>query len=367
MEAVLGLAFVAAALWPAAAGASPFSGQGMWIWYVSASSGGDLSRIAAKAERRNITTLFVKSADGTSPWSQFNPSMIRTLHRDGLRVCAWQFVYGVHPGHEAALGAAAATDGADCLVIDAESDYEGRYASASRYVYRLRKLVGDDYPVALAGFPYVDYHPGFPYSVFLGPGAAQFNAPQLYWHTIGTTVAGGFAHMFEFNRAYRRPLTPLGQTYAGPPLSELRQFRRYALSYGFLGISWWDWQETAGSEWQALGASEPPPITGFTKPVAYPPLARGSAGDLVVWAQEHLNGAGEGIAVDGAFGGQTRRAVRAFQAKAGLPVTGALDAASWRALLKVTPRMVHWWRLGSKRATAPSSAALPALRNEIQR
>ncbi len=70
-------------------------------------------------------------------------------------------------------------------MIDAEGHYEGRYAQAPTYMRTLRALVGPDYPIALAAFPYVDYHPAFPFSVFLGPGGAQYNAPQLYWKTIG--------------------------------------------------------------------------------------------------------------------------------------------------------------------------------------
>ena len=53
--------------------------------------------------------------------------------------------------------------------------------------------------MALAGFPYVDYHPGFPYSVFLGPGGAQYNAPQMYWVDIGTSVNTVYAHTYAYN------------------------------------------------------------------------------------------------------------------------------------------------------------------------
>ena len=98
--------------------------------------------------------------------------------------------------------------GADCLVIDVEGHYEGRYPQASTYMTTLRSIVGPDYPLALTSFPYVDYHPALPYSVFLGPGGAQYNIPQLYWKTIGTTVDAGFAHTWVWNRAYGRPILP---------------------------------------------------------------------------------------------------------------------------------------------------------------
>ena len=144
-------------------------GNGMWIWVMGASHRGSIPAIVAQARRSNIRTLFIKSGDGRNYWRQFTPALVSALHRAGLRVCAWQYVYGSYPVIEAQVGAQAVRNGADCLVIDAESEYEGRYVSAYSYVSTLRRLVGATYPISLAGFPYVHFHPGFPYSVFLGP------------------------------------------------------------------------------------------------------------------------------------------------------------------------------------------------------
>ena len=54
-----------------------------------------------------------------------------------------------------------------------------------------------------------------PYSVFLGPGGAQFDVPQIYWHAIGTTPDAAYAHTFIQNRIYGRVIAPLGQIYGG--------------------------------------------------------------------------------------------------------------------------------------------------------
>ena len=70
--------------------------------------------------------MFVKSSDGAGErWAQFNPALVAALHANGLRVCAWQYVYGADPAGEAALGADAVAAGADCLVIDAEIGVRG--------------------------------------------------------------------------------------------------------------------------------------------------------------------------------------------------------------------------------------------------
>jgi hypothetical protein len=331
------------------AGPGVFAGQGMWIWELPRSEGGNVSAIVARARAANVQTVFVKGADGTNLWAQFTPALVASLKSAGLRVCAWQYTYGSDPSGEAATAAQAIARGADCFVIDAEAEYEGHYAQAQQYVRALRARVGAAYPLALSSFPYVDYHPGFPYSVFLGPGAAQANLPQMYWKAIGTSVDQVYAHTWPLNRPYGAPIYPVGQTYQSPSASELTGFRALAAAYGAGGLSWWDWQETNATGWQALAAPLPP-ASRPPSADAWPTLAQGSSGDLVVWAQEHLNGAGYVVTVDGGFGSATRNALMRFQAASGLSQNGRLDAASWPALLRA-PIVQATWASGSTAAT----------------
>jgi hypothetical protein len=380
-------------------GPTAFDGNGMWIWYLSKSHGGSPSAIAAQAQAHGVRTVYVKSADGADPWAQFNATAVAALKATGLRVCGWQFVYGRDPIGEAQAAAAAQVAGADCFVIDAESAYEGKYAQAQRYIEQLRALVGPDFPIGLTSFPYVDFHPGLPYSVFMGPGGATFNLPQVYWKTIGDTVDESLAHTYTWNLPYETALFPLGQTYDGPRASDIRRFRQLSAAYGARGLSWWVWQFTTASAWDAVGD----PVDPLERPeTLWPTLSArsdgrvGSRGDLVVWAQEHLVGAGASVGVDGAFGAGTARAVSDFQAASGLPVTGEVDAETWPVLLKVAPAPVDWAAqaraatargaraAGARAATTrraggdgargerlpagpngPSSAGLPAKRYEI--
>jgi hypothetical protein len=354
---------------------SPFAGRGMWIWYVSQSNGGSVASIIASAKRYGIGTLLIKSGDGSGTWSQFTPALISTLHANGFRVCGWQYVYGNSPVAEAHVGAAAAQAGADCLVIDAEGEYEGKYVQAQTYVSTLRALVGASFPVGLAGFPYVDYHPGFPYSVFLGPGGAQYNTPQMYWADIGVTVDEVFAHTYMFNRIYQRTIAPLGQVSGSPRLSQIRRFRQLSRAYGAPGLSWWDWQEASASEWQAL--SQPiGTLQGFSPAASVASLGKGAQGDVVVWAQEHLVSAGYPVTIDGAFGPGTRAAVVRFQRAHGLPAIGLIGPATWQALLRYAPVQVRWTKSGAHTAMVsragaiapvPKSASLPARGYEIAR
>jgi hypothetical protein len=355
------------------ASASAFDAQGMWIWYVSKSHGGSLSRIIGRAKQSGIGTVYVKAGDGSGTWSQFTSPLVSALHAGGLRVCAWQFVYGDAPYKEAQVGAAAVEKGADCLIIDAEGQYEGKYASADQYIRKLRALVGTDFPLGLAAFPYIDYHPGFPYSVFLGQDGAQYNLPQMYWNTIGASVGSVFAHTYLYNRVFQRPIYPIGQTYSVLGTRALTRFRRLSLNYGASGVSWWSWQETTGREWGALGRRVTR-VGGFRPSLDLPLLKRKSRGDLVVWAQEHLVAAGQStLPVTGIYGNQTYNAVFAFQQQKGLLPDGMIGTDTWHKLLEYTPVRIPWGARASRARlvtgrsalAAPLSASLPARANEV--
>jgi hypothetical protein len=374
----------------------------MWIWELASVDGGNIGAMIGTAHRYGIGTLIIKSSDGTNLWSQFTPGLVSTLHAHGIRVCAWQYVYGSAPVTEAYMGANAVNDGADCLVIDAESEYEGKYIAAQTYLQRLRDLIGGSYPVALAGLPYVDYHPAFPYSVFLGPGGAQYNAPQMYWRDIGVTTDAVFAHTYSFNLIYGRPIYPLGQVYNDPPAHQIVRFRELSRAYGASGVSWWDFADATLGAWIAI--SRPAgALPGYVPYTAMASIGRGARGDLVVWAQEHLISAGYALGVDGSFGEATLTDVLAFQTAHGLTADGIIGPETWHALLRYPPARILWaaaaagvrakattagrsqraavpgpaarrraiaaYAAGRSRAALvmplPRSAALPAKRNEL--
>jgi hypothetical protein len=349
----------------------PLAGNGMWIWYMSRSSHGKLGAIAKKAHANGIDTVLIKSGDGTGYWSQFSTRVVNGLHARGLNVCAWQFIYGSKAGKEAKVGAAAVAKGADCLVLDVEGQYEGKYPQASYFMSSLRSIVGPDYPIGLSSFPYVDYHPALPYSVFLGPGGAQYNIPQLYWKDIGTTVDTGYTHTWVWNRIYGRSIAPLGQVYSRPKAGQIKRFRALAMSHGFEGVSWWDWQEAGKRQWKAISQPVSPASAGPYP--SYPFLHTGSKGDFVAWAQQLLAGGGYTVPVSGYFQNSTRAAVVAFQQAKGLPMTGNLDVPTWGPLLENPPLAVRWTNGGAVAAgksgrvalPPPKSAKLPAVRDEI--
>jgi hypothetical protein len=331
-------------------------GNGMWIWQLEKSDGGDVEAIAARAVAAHVSTVFVKAGDGTTPWDQFSPLLVGALHQHGLKACAWQFVYGTSPEAEAAVGAAAVTDGADCLIIDAESQYEGKYAAAQKYMTALRAAVGASYPLGLTTFPYVDYHPSLPYSVFLAPGTgAQANLPQAYWKDIGGTVDAISAHTLAHNRIYGTPIAPLGQTYDNPSATDLRRFRQLWSAYGAQGLSWWSWQATDQAHWNVL--NEPDPVTTVEPDPGWPALGKGAKGDEVVWLQQHLTATYPDVTVSAKYDSPTIAAVQALQTANGIAVTGTTDASTWAAALKLPYTATDWTATAAKAAVARAATA----------
>jgi peptidoglycan hydrolase-like protein with peptidoglycan-binding domain len=337
------VALLASLAAPAAASAqdtSPFAGKGMWVWQLARSDRGNVDALAARAQRAGVTTIIVKAGNATTRWPQFSPSLVSALRARGLRVCAYHFLYGKRPVAEAALSARIVASGAECLVVDVEGQYAGRYSAAQTYLARFRAAVGPDYPLGFTSLPYVSWHARIPYSVFLGPNGAQVNLPQVYWKAIGAPVDRVFARTIAENTIYGRPLAPIGQLYNRPAPAAIARFRALAAAIGATGVSFWSWQSASASGWSAL-AREVAPAT--PPPVAPIVLRRGSKGDQVAWLQQHL-----GIAVTLRFDARTDEALRAFQLAHALVPSGQTDATTWQAVLAGEPVAVRWTSRGAK-------------------
>ena len=343
---VLGLAVSAAfSIVPAIAWASsPFTGTALWVGRVPASGAPELIGRSASA---GVRTLFVKAADGSSAEPQFTSTLVHELRAAGLSVCAWTFAYGVNPLGEATAALAAVHDGAQCLIVDAEGQYDGRYGQAQLFVKALRAGLGKRFPIALAGQAEVAQHPTFPYSVFLGPGAFNFDLPQMYWLDLGTSVDAAYAATIPPNSIYGRPILPVGQIFGPPSIAELTRFRSLAGAYGAPGESFFD-IDIAEAPLLASLATPAPRLS--RKTVTPPTIHAGADGDEVLWAQELLNAAGARLPVGGFLGAQTSRAIAHFQARHRIASDGTLGPATWRALMRFHAREPSW----AKRA--PDSA-----------
>ena len=178
--------------------------------------------------------------------------------------------------------------------------------------------------------------------MFLAPGAAQANLPQVYWKAIGGSVDAVSAKTVAQNRIYGAPMAPLGQTYGATTPTDIKRFRAIWAGYGAAGLSWWSWQAATNAMWDAL--TSPAPATVVLSDPGWPTLRKGSKGDQVLWLQQHLStfDASVEVAAGGRFTAETDTILRAFQTAKGLPATGVTDAATWLAVLALPLRPIDW-------------------------
>ena len=196
----------------------------MWIWYCALErrnlSGSSPPRTGTDqhTDHQELPTAPPRGRSSTH-WSA-------RLHAAGLNVCAWQYVYGDHPVFEARSGPAV-NDGADCLMIDAESRIRRQVRRCADLHNGAAQADRAELPVALAGFPYIDYHPGV--SIFVVPRAGR----RPVQHSAD--VLDG--HRYERRRRVRpylrvqpactsAPIFPLGQVYNNPPPGQIIRFRQ---------------------------------------------------------------------------------------------------------------------------------------------
>lgn len=243
---------------------NPLDGNAMWVWYTPKPN--KLDAMIAQLKAAHMNSVLIKSGDGSTVWNQFNQGLVDRLHAAGLHVCAWHYVYGTHPITEARVSAYAYRQGAECMIIDAETEYEGRPTAARVYTRELRKLTSSHWLIGLSTFPYLKYHSSFPYHTFLRRGAATVNLPQMYWRDIGVSPAKIMQDTYQANRALGRPVYPIGQTWNNPGNGQLKAFQAAAKKVGARGVSWWDWSQTSAKSWTELNHSG----LFITKPKAQP-------------------------------------------------------------------------------------------------
>jgi hypothetical protein len=137
---------------------SPIYGKGIWIWRLNEAEDGNVSKIIWRLKDVRVNWLAIKGGDGTNFWShQCNHSLIAQFRNAGIKVLGWQYVYGDYPLEEANVANKILDVGVDGLIIDAESEYEGKPENAISYLEEIRKEHPESF-VAYTTFPIIDYH-----------------------------------------------------------------------------------------------------------------------------------------------------------------------------------------------------------------
>ena len=261
--------------------------KGMYLWQLWSTNGGghNLDSIMTRLRGAGIGWMVIKMADGDSYYNSPNHSLynwvvpnyssidsvVSLLHRNGIKLLAFQYVYGV-PHHWG--NAVSETDvanmildvkGIDGLLIDAEIEYDTlatRVASAQAYCDSIRAR----HPKSLVGltaWARINGHATFPWQAFLD--RVDVNMPQTYWAARPTTpqnelslMSGQFAAatagwIGQGDSAAAKPIMPLGQgEYFGysndVAAGDVASFCNLSRStYHYPGVSLWEYNQISHS------------------------------------------------------------------------------------------------------------------------
>jgi hypothetical protein len=197
------------------------TGLGIWIAFASAVGG----HAKAAEQLVELGASWVAPRAGASDtrdaaWSAPDArAHVRRYHDAGLRVYPWLYSRPWSYRLEVALLRRLVEDGADGVIIDAETPWDsGQRTTALKYVDALDAALPGVF-IADAPWAYPSYHPGFPFAEF----GKRMNArmPQCYWTEFDNRGAAWHlpridAQWTAFHDAHRgvaRPIMPIGVTY----------------------------------------------------------------------------------------------------------------------------------------------------------
>ena len=283
----------------------PITGKGMYLWQLWSSHGGgrNLDAIIARLHSAGVDWVVIKMADGNSYYnspghSLYNwvvanygsmDSVISIFHSNGIKLLAFQYVYGIPHRWSYAISETNAASmvldvkGIDGLLIDAEIQYDtlsNRVAAAEAYCDSIRAHHPDSF-VGLTAWARIVGHATFPWVAFLS--RVDVNMPQTYWAARPTTPQNELSLMNSQFTTYTNIWISQGDSAADKPIMPIGQGEYFGYSndvmpgditsfcdlsqtlYNYPGVSLWEynqithayvWDEYTAA-WQTTSVSGP--------------------------------------------------------------------------------------------------------------
>lgn len=239
----------------------PVAGKWVWVWNWRQCDGGDPDVVVGRLRDAGCAGAIVKAWDGGHWFDQGLPwrEIARALKARGLAAGGWGYCYGRNPRAEAQRAVETAQYGeADFLVLDVESEFEGRPEAAEELCRRLREGLGPEYPLYFSSFAIARYHSSFPFEIFRAHCTGA--APQVYWNAFLWPMAEALAATYEDYAGLGIPperVFPAGGLYEEgnvgyPQPADVRGFVARAAARGSPGVSFWSYEHMSQEMWEAV-------------------------------------------------------------------------------------------------------------------
>lgn len=246
------------------------SGQGIWIWQLERSCGGDVERLVEECLARRFGHVLLKCCDGARRYARnqaLDGYVAGRLRAQGVQVLGWGFHYGRRPEAEAEAAVAACRElGHTIYVCNAEREFETARGAekAARFARRFHDCCNGAIALGLSTYALPSLHPRFPYAAFLEHCA--FIMPQIYtvpsrrWPMLAS-LREYLAWSDEALRAFAKPVIPTLRAYTGDGVfdwrviaADARDFLDSEARARLAAWNWWVWQsaETNAPMWALL-------------------------------------------------------------------------------------------------------------------
>lgn len=244
-------------------------GKGMWIYQLRKCEGGDIQKILARAKWAGLDYVLIKTHDG-SDWVTYNPKervadLIAALHRAGIKVYAWGYVYGRYPEAEGARAIEAMELGSDGYVFNCEVHMRNRAKAAETMCSIVRQWVDASAPDRVLGystFCRIQNQAGIPFEVY--DRHCDFAMPQVYFSWFsGWTARQAAARTMNIWLAeqagwdhYPKPIIPTLECSSGAadmPATKPSDLEIAAEGFsGYFGLNFYSWDVSTQALWEKV-------------------------------------------------------------------------------------------------------------------
>jgi hypothetical protein len=255
--------------------------RSMYIWklWEVVDAKGSPQKIIDKALQAKISTLWVKVADGTSPFKNVGNAvapdfrdLITRAHANNIEIWGWQVPHcetvTIAKKEATVFGNIAGDFGLDGIIMDAEGTsvyFRGGLAEAKAYGAAMRTVADNlGKPLGISSNDIPQNIEGWTPKFMEIAKKADFNFPQTYYGA-SPSVTNRVDRAVAGNANLTIPFIPVGAGFIGTAEGgcssasacgeRAREFIRLCNERNYLGYSFWHWGGAPMPLWQVLNTT----------------------------------------------------------------------------------------------------------------